>query len=108
MGSDNQSIFWRNLALVAFFFVLTPVVLIASLITIFSINPNIQAQAKTQSTSNNSINTGARVYASLPAHTPTISGSINVADARPEIVKEYLEEYNSPLVPFAQKIVEFC
>lgn len=101
MGSEDSSIFWRNLALVVVFFVLTPVTLIVSLISLFSVTPI----APSVTLNSPKTETGAQVYASLPVKIPSIAGHITVADARPEIVKQYLASYNSPLVPFANLIV---
>lgn len=104
MGSDEPSIFWRNLILVVVFFTLTPITIIASLVSLFSINPpsaNINkkiAQAPS--------NVGAKVYASLPSSIPSISGFATATDARPEIVKQYLSYYGSPLVAYAKDIVD--
>lgn len=49
---------------------------------------------------------GVRVFASLPALTPSVYGTVEAKDARPEIIRGYLEYYKSPLVPHAQFIVE--
>lgn len=49
---------------------------------------------------------GVRVFASLPALTPSVYGAVEAKDARPEIIRGYLEYYKSPLVPHAEFIVE--
>jgi hypothetical protein len=99
----DTNFFWRNVALVVAFFTLTPVVLLASLISLISINsthkPNINSNL-----SNSKI--GISVYASLPASVPSVTGHITVADARPEIVRQYLSYYHSPLTSYANEIVE--
>ena len=51
-------------------------------------------------------NSGVRVFASLPSTIPAIGGAPTATDARPELIKQYLEFYNSPLVPYAKFIVE--
>src|ERR1700730_16237037 len=103
MGRDEPSIFWRNLALVAVFFALTPIALVASIISIVSIQPSVKAP--TQVFPNQS-KIGVSVYASLPSNVPSISGHITVADARPQIVKQYLSQFNSPLIPYSDEIVK--
>lgn len=49
---------------------------------------------------------GVQVYASLPGNTPGVYGVASAADARVEIVRQYLESYNSPLEPYAANLVE--
>jgi hypothetical protein len=49
---------------------------------------------------------GVKVYASLPSFLPTVSGHATVSDARGEIVRQYLNHYDSPLEPYAVEIVE--
>lgn len=46
------------------------------------------------------------VFASLPAQTSQVQASVKTADARPEIIRQYLEKYNSPLVPHADLLVQ--
>ncbi len=106
METDAPNIFWRNFTLVLTFFILTPIALVASLISLVSIVPasasNINSNKITQS------NAGVSVYASLPSKIPSVSGFITAGDARPEIVKSYLSRYNSPLVPYSKEIVQFA
>ncbi len=46
------------------------------------------------------------VFASLPTQTSQLQTSVKTADARPEIIRQYLQKYNSPLVPYANLLVE--
>ena len=46
------------------------------------------------------------VFASLPAQTSQIQTSVKTADARPEIIRQYLQRYNSPLEPHADLLVQ--
>lgn len=48
---------------------------------------------------------GVKVYASLPSSFPSVSGEVESKDARSEIIRQYLEYYNSPLVPYSDLIV---
>jgi len=104
MGSDEPSVFWRNLILVAVFFTLTPITIVASLVSLFSITP--PATSITKKIAQAPSNVGAKVYASLPSSIPSISGFATATDARPEIVKQYLSYYGSPLVAYAKDIVD--
>lgn len=49
---------------------------------------------------------GSRVYAAVPDPIGKVAGAATAADARVEIVRQYLEKYNSPLEPFANQVVE--
>lgn len=105
---DNIFVFWRNLALIVIFFVLTPVALATSLFSLVSISNS--APDKIDSTRAASFiqspRTGIKVYASLPEIAPSVSSEVQSADARPEIVRQYLLSYTSPLEPYSQNLVE--
>lgn len=107
---DNKSL-WRNVVLIMAFFTLTPVVLLASLISLISIGSVSARPLSTKIADSKAANccaTGVSVYASLPASIPSVSGHIGVGDARPQIVKQYLDYYNSPLVPYSDEIVKMA
>ena len=97
--------FWKNLLLVLLFFTITPVTLGVSLFSLFSLKSNSMVSIP-ESNLLISPQSGIKVYASLPSKLPTVDGEIESADARPLVVGQYLEYYNSPLVPFANFIVE--
>ncbi len=103
MEKSEPSIFWRNFTLVLAFFVLTPVALIASLVSLISMAPT---PAKLSSNKITQSNIGVSVYASLPTRIPSISGFVTAADARPQIVYEYLNYYHSPLAAYSEEIVQ--
>ena len=46
------------------------------------------------------------VFAALPSFDQEIKTSIKTADARSEIIRQYLNKYGSPLEPYASLIVE--
>jgi len=56
----------------------------------------------------NQINDTSLVFAALPDQTTYIKTSLKTADARPEIIRQYLEKYNSPLLPHANLLVEIA
>lgn len=82
------------------FFTIAPITLAVSMFAIFSLEKNTKT-VPTQTTV-----TGIRVYASLPNEFPKINDSIEIADARPELVRQYLMRYNSPLVNLSNFLVE--
>ncbi len=104
MEIPQTNVLWRNVALVVAFFTLTPMVLLASLISLISMTP-AQAKPQVKNTTYNS-KVGISVYASLPAEIPSVSGHITTGDARPEIVKRYLIQFDSPLIPYSEMIVQ--
>jgi len=89
------------------FFTITPLTLGVSLYSLISLK-NSNKVLGVQSTENVLLEpqSGVQVYASLPEITPTVSGEVGAADARPEIVREYLEYYNSPLIQYSDLIVK--
>ena len=98
--------FWKKIFYLLSFFLITPFTLIFTIL-IFHNNP--QSQAKTLSAQDSLYPSGSlsgtRVYASLPSDFPEISLNIVSEDARVEIISQYLSKYDSPLVPYAEKIV---
>jgi hypothetical protein len=102
---DENIGFWKNLILGVIFFTITPLTLGISLFSLYSLKMN-PPQISTQENLLTTPISGVRVYASLPTQIPVVSGEVEAADARSEIVKQYLEYYNSPLVPFASFIVQ--
>jgi hypothetical protein len=99
--------FWKNLVLILAFFIATPLTLGISLFSLFSLKTNTTAKLDLD-TSNLLVSpqSGVKVYASLPIKFPSISENITSADARPEILKQYMENHASPLAPFASLIVQ--
>lgn len=101
--------FFKNLILFFLFITVTPIVLGASLFSLFSLSTSTtQVVEETDSALNSYLapKSGVRVYASLPLSYPTVAGAATASDARVEIVRQYLERYNSPLEPYAHVLVE--
>lgn len=102
----RQGDLFRPLVYLVTFLALTPVTIVISFLALFSLTPqekNYQLNIQT-----NLLETprfGVQVYAALPGQQSLISGSAAGADARVEIVRQYLEYYNSPLELYASLIV---
>jgi len=79
-------------------------VLGVSLFSLVSLN-KFKPGLETQVTATDINHSGIKIFASLPSEIPTISGTANAADARNEIIKQYLSRYNSPLEPYANLLV---
>ena len=101
---------FKSLTLVFVFFLLTPVVIGASLLSLAALdeggNSVVTGEVQGATSFIKSPKSGVSVYASLPLYQPVISGSATAADARPGIIKNYLLEYNSPIADYSHKIVE--
>jgi hypothetical protein len=102
---EENLTFWKDLILVGIFFVVTPLTIGVTLFSLFSIKSN---NIKQEKIAVNFVNpsSGAKVFASLPSEFPTVYGTVGQADARVEIVKQYMEYYKSPLALFAGDIVK--
>lgn len=50
--------------------------------------------------------TAPYVFAALPAFDNDIQTSVKTADARAEIIRQYLHKFNSPLEPYSELIVQ--
>jgi hypothetical protein len=106
-SKEENISFWKNITFIAIFFILTPVTLGISIFSLFSLKSDELVRQKIHiSNIITSPESGISVYASLPGSIPSVSGSAESADARPEIVKNYLEGYSSPLTPHANFIVQ--
>jgi len=111
MEIDNPSrsdsfFYWKSIVLFLIFFLITPLTLAASIASLHTLS---KSQKEVDSHSLNLIQkpkSGIQVYASMPSNFPSIAGSVIEADARPEIIRQYLEKYDSPLIPHADFIVE--
>lgn len=98
--------FWKNLILVTVFFLVTPITLGVSLFSLFSLKTHELAEEKFNTTNLVlSPNSGVSIYASLPDNVPSLYSYVGSSDARPEIIRQYLKFYNSPLEPYAELIV---
>lgn len=106
----NGDAFVRNMLLALTFFTLTPVALFTSIFSLFilsqaSIEQQVLGAEAEEYNLIHSPKAGVQVYASLPSVNPVVSVEAKVMDARPEIIRQYLEHYNSPLEPYANYIV---
>jgi hypothetical protein len=97
--------------LILTFFVLTPVALSVSIFALIS-SSSMQSAPQVLPASSERFNlidapeAGVSVYAALPGDAPSIDISPKIEDARAEIIRQYLYRYDSPLEPFATRIVE--
>ena len=103
---DFGNNFGKKIIFVSIFFTIAPIALLAS---IFSLVVLINSQNQPDKSALNIVETqktGVRIYASLPAEFPSVAGEVHAADSRTEIIRQYLNYYNSPLEPHSSKLVE--
>ncbi len=98
----------KKLALIIAFFTLTPVTIVASVLTLVSFSNDMNLVSKPEVlAASPSESQKALVYAaSTNKNTPSMNSQIISGDARPKIIHDYLNSQNSPLTPFAEKVVE--
>lgn len=49
---------------------------------------------------------GSQLFAAIPDPIGKVAGVATQADAKIEIIKQYLQKYDSPLIPYAQTLVD--
>ncbi|MDP1710174.1 MAG: hypothetical protein Q8L28_00995 [bacterium] len=99
--------FWKNMILVLVFFIITPTTLGISLFSLVSINKSLSSKVlQTQAAFVEKPQYGLRVYASLPLNIPAVGGQVGASDARGQIIKSYLERWNSPMASLSEYIVQ--
>src|SRR3989304_408747 len=99
--------FWKNMALALVFFVVTPTTLGVSLFSLLSINKSQDSKlAQIAQPLVEKPQYGLKIYASLPLNIPAVGGSVGSSDARAQIVKNYLERWNSPMSGLSEYIVQ--
>jgi len=100
--------FWKNLFLIVVFFTVTPLTLGTSMFSLLSLSKsgNLEKSNTQVASAIESPLSGVKVFASLPVNLPEISGEIVSSDGRSEMVRQYLDSYDSPLTPYSGFIVE--
>ena len=99
--------FWKKIVFIAIFFLVTPIALGTSLLSLATINRNksLETSAKETSLIYQYPMSGVQVFASLPSEFPSISSEIKAEDAKVGFIKQFLLENKSPLEPHASFIV---
>ena len=98
---DSTFAFWKNMFFMIIFFTIAPITLGVSMFAILTLEKDDQIVEITDLPK-----TGVRVYASLPNEFPKVLGVAEAADARPELIRQYLQRYNSPIVHMADYLVK--
>jgi hypothetical protein len=95
----------KNSIFIGVFFILAPIALAISLISLITLSKTSPGEVKSVKSFIDEP-TGYQVYASLPSDLPSISGEAIGMDARKELIRQYLERYDSPLEEFAGLLVD--
>ena len=106
---ESSFSFWKSLVFASLFFIITPIALGTSLFSLASLSKTKEPKQVLGETDFNMISapkSGAKVFASLPSSFPTVSGVVSASDARAELIRQYLASYNSPLEPYAERLVQ--
>lgn len=93
---------WKNILLVSSFFALTPIVIGTSAFALYTLS----SQKVAASEPTNNILGASNIYASDKSVLPQVETKIESSDARVEIIRQYLNKYNSPLEPYSKLLVE--
>ncbi|HBL52405.1 MAG: hypothetical protein A3D24_04465 [Candidatus Blackburnbacteria bacterium RIFCSPHIGHO2_02_FULL_39_13] len=93
------------------FLIFTPITLVSSLYALNTLSkskptPAVLSASTTHVSAFEAPQYGSRVYAALPDPIGKMEGVPTGADARIEILRQYLQKYSSPLVPYAYDVVQ--
>ena len=101
--------FWKKVIFISTFFLITPIALITTFVSLFSMNStNPTKPVLAAPSARMQDQKGVQVFASLPSDRPSVSGQVLGTDARTEMLRQYLHEYDSPLEPYAGHFVEMA
>lgn len=95
---------WKKVFFIVIFFLVTPIALGTSIFSLATLE-----SAKGERASHvviSSVKSQPRVYATGPTNLPSVSGEIISDDARTEIIRQYLDRYESPLISYAPYLIE--
>lgn len=98
----------RKLLLVAVFLLFAPLALSVSAFGLWQVGQvsdiNTLVSQKTEEVLG--VRTPLELYAALPQAVGSVSQAIATGDARPIIIKQYLEKHNSPMAPYSDLVFE--
>lgn len=98
----------KKIFLTILFFIFAPLTLSISLFGLFeaSQTKNLSTLVKQETKTVLGARTPLELYSSLPAAVGSIGTAISTGDARPVIVKKYLQDYDSPLASYADLVFQ--
>lgn len=96
----------KKLLYLSAFLLFTPITLFTTLHTLHATSRSTNPPAQNQTVNIQTPHNNSRVYAAIPDPVGQVAGAATAGDARAEIIKQYLERYESPLVPYSETIVQ--
>jgi len=98
----------KKIFLTVLFFFFAPLTLSVSLFSLWQIGQtkNLSTLISHEAGTVLGSKTPLELYSSIPPAIGSITQAISTGDARPVLIKEYLEKYNSPLSPYADFIFQ--
>lgn len=103
----NRHSLYYQVLMVILFFVITPLTLVFSSISLVSISKSAETDTLKSRTDVQNISTKVLASADFDEF-PTISSNIVIADGRAEILKKYLNTVDSELEPYSKFLVEMA
>lgn len=97
--------FAKSISLLVIFILFAPVALSVSIFSLVLVSSKTSSKPQVLAAETK---VGANIFAALPGELPSIEAQIGAEDARASIIRSYLEKYDSPLVPYADYIVEIA
>lgn len=96
----------KKLTFLLIFFLIAPMTLAISLFALVKVNQTKEfAFLAKQSAQELAYQSPSRLYAALPEVLGEMTSAVQTGDARPVIIKKYLEAHNSPLLPYADELL---
>jgi len=90
--------FWKESILVILFLVVAPLTILSSTLALFAITKPVSASSIKSKP--------VQIYAALPETRPAVSGTVIGEDARAMVLQKFLKLNNSPLLPYANMLVQ--
>lgn len=96
----------KKLVFLPIFFLITPITLAISLFTLVKVNQTKEFSVLARQSANQlASQSPSRLYAAIPEVLGEMSTAIQTGDARPVIIKKYLEKHQSPLLPYTDELI---
>lgn len=97
----------KRLLLIGLWFPSTIATLLLSLVLLFQTSQVREIGALAKNTiRQHYLDNGYQMYSALPSVLGSFSSAFQAGDARPEILRQYLVKYRSPLLPYTEEIVQ--
>lgn len=98
----------KKIFLTALFLIFAPLTLSVSLFGLWQIGQtkNLSTLISHEASTVLGSKTPLELYLSIPPAIGSISQAVSTGDARPILIKQYLEKYNSPLLPYTDFIFQ--